>query len=94
MTLKASRELNVNESKYVHKESEKACRKSFWEARQEMMAGPHAIRMKRQKVHACSIRTLHGETNVFFWGDQMPDTVAVSWYLTTSIINSLSGYPY
>lgn len=25
MTLKASRELNVNESKYVHKESEKAC---------------------------------------------------------------------
>lgn len=50
----------------------------------------HAIRVKRQQVPACNARMLFDETHIFFWRYQMPDTVAVSWYSTTSYFISLA----
>lgn len=64
-------------------------RRLSWGLRQKMMMASHAIRVKRQKVPACNVRMLYGETHIFFWRYQMPGPVAVSWYSTTSNFISL-----
>lgn len=65
-------------------------RRPSWGLRQKMTMAFHAIRVKRQKVPACNARLMFGETHIFFWRYQMPDTVAVSWYSTTSYFISLT----